>query len=109
MRDFDLRSHRCDVVSCYFDNRDETVEWFESRDLQGGGYTWEALVQASFELDPSVLASDIEYDSEALTFFAEVPSKAASDELKRRIERLASDESSRLKCMKRAEEGGCLE
>ncbi len=50
----------------YFDNRDETLEWFESRDLQGGGYTWQALVRAAFELDPSALASDIEYDAEAV-------------------------------------------
>jgi len=34
----------------YIDHSTETLQWFGSRGLQGGGYTWEALVRATFEL-----------------------------------------------------------
>jgi hypothetical protein len=93
----------------YFDNREDILNWFQSRDMQGGGYSWQALTRASFELDPSPLAVDIEYDPEAFTFFAIVTSKSASDELRRRIERLVQDVDFRQKCAEKAAEGGYFE
>jgi hypothetical protein len=97
------------VQVSYFDYREDILEWFQSRDLQGGGYTWEALVRSALELQRSPYADDVEYNSEGDAFFATVSSEEASEALKDVFRRLTTNESFRLECMAHAQRRGDLE
>lgn len=55
---------------CFDDFRMPQVPLFESRGLQGGGYTWEAVVSSLVKLKRPDLESDLTYDSEAGMFVA---------------------------------------
>lgn len=55
---------------CFDDFRMPQVPLFESRGLQGGGYTWEAVVSSLVKLKRPDLQSDLTYDSEAGMFVA---------------------------------------
>ena len=93
----------------FYDFRPETMAWFEQRQLQGGGYTWEALIRASLDISPPEPGYSIEFDSEGDQFFAYVDSGPAAAELKQRIERLTEDAAYRKVCMDAASQGGYLE
>lgn len=55
---------------CFDDFRMPSVPLFESRGLQGGGYTWEAVVSSLVKLKRPDLEPDLTYDSEAGMFVA---------------------------------------
>ncbi len=55
---------------CFDDFRMPSVPLFESRGLQGGGYTWEAVASSLVKLKRPDLESDLSYDSEAGMFVA---------------------------------------
>ena len=93
----------------HFNYRPEIIEFFESRGLQGGGYTWEALARSGLELTGSKLAVTIEFDSEGDALFAYSPSRPALEELEAVVKRLASDAAFRDECIALAEERGDLE
>jgi len=93
----------------YYDYRDATIQWFGARGMQGGGYTWEALVRAAFELEPSPLSNQIELDSEGGAFNAYVQSEEARAVLKQTIEKLVNDMDFRVRSLEHAEQGGYLE
>jgi len=93
----------------YFDYRDTTLQWFGARGLQGGGYTWEALVRAAFQMEPSPLVNQIELDSEGGAFNAYAESKEARAMLKQTIEKLVNDMDFRIQSLEHAKQGGYLE
>lgn len=55
---------------CFDDFRMPQIPLFETRGLQGGGYTWEAVVSSLVKLKRPDLESDLTYDSEAGMFVA---------------------------------------
>lgn len=97
------------ITVTFYDFRPETMAWFDQRALQGGGYSWEGLVRASFRVTPPASRYTIEYDSEGDQFFAYVDSGEAAADLKQRIERLTEDEAYRELCMAAASKVGYLE
>jgi hypothetical protein len=93
----------------YFNHHPEVIEFFESKGLQGGGYTWEALAKSGLELNGSKLVKIIEFDSEGDALFAYSPSRPALEELEAVLKKLSSDTAFRDKCLTLAEERGDLE
>ena len=93
----------------YFNYRPEVIEFFESKGLQGGGYTWEALARSGLYLSGSKFAGTIEFDSEGDALFAYSSSRPVLEELEVVVKRLASDAAFRDKCIALAEERGDLE
>jgi hypothetical protein len=55
---------------CLDDFRMPQLPLFEERGLQGGGYTWDAVVDSLVRLRRPDLAPDLTYDSEAGMFVA---------------------------------------
>lgn len=93
----------------YFNYRPELIAFFDSRDLQGGGYTWEALAKAGLELTGSELADLIDFDAEGDALFANSSSLAALKELESVVKRIAADPAFRNQCIELAAETGELE
>lgn len=93
----------------YFDYRPEALDWFQSKGLQGGGYSWEALVKAVFELEPSPLMSQIELDSEGSAFNAYATSVEAREWLKSTIRKLVQHGQFRSQALEMAKQQGFLE
>lgn len=93
----------------YFNYRPEVLAFFESKGLQGGGYTWEALAKAGLELSDSELADSIEFDPEGDMLFATSSSRPALEELDSIVKRLAADPGFREQCIQQASETGELE
>lgn len=93
----------------YFNYDPQVIEFFESKGLQGGGYTWEALARAGLEISGSTLIGEIDFDSESDSLFAYASSRPVLEELESVVERLASDAAFRDRCMALAEERGALE
>ena len=93
----------------YFNYRPEVMAFFESKGLQGGGYTWEALAKSGLELTGSILADTIEFDSEGDALFAYSRSRPALEQLEVVVKRLATDSVFRDKCIALAAKRGDLE
>ena len=93
----------------YFNYRPELLAFFESKGLQGGGYTWEGLAKAGLELTNSELADSIEFDAEGGALFATSSSRRALEELDSIVMRLATDPVFRDQCVTYASESGDLE
>ena len=55
---------------CFDDFRMPPLALFEERGLQGGGYTWEAVVSSLVKLRRPDLEADLSYDSESGMFVA---------------------------------------
>ena len=93
----------------YFNYEPEISIYFEKRELQGGGYTWEALVKAVIENEFPNLLSNIRFDSEGDAFFAHVKDEITANKIKTVIEKLSSDIDYREKYFKIAKQHGYLE
>jgi hypothetical protein len=93
----------------YYNHKPEVIEFFESKGLQGGGYTWEALAKAGLKITKAKLADSIEFDSEGDALFASSESKKALVELETVIKQIASDTVFRDKCFALAEQDADLE
>ena len=93
----------------YFNYRPEMLALFESKGLQGGGYTWEGLAKAGLTLTNSALADQIEFDPEGDALFATSTSRQALEQLESVVKRLASDSAFRDQCFELAAESGVLE
>ena len=93
----------------YFNHNPEVINFFESKGLQGGGYTWEALAKAGLKISQTKLSESIEFDSEGDALFANSESKEALTEQEAVIKKIASDTVFRDKCLALAEQDGDLE
>ncbi|WP_426687924.1 Imm51 family immunity protein [Rhodanobacter ginsengiterrae] len=93
----------------YFNYRPEVLAFFESKGLQGGGYTWEGLAKAGLELTDSELADLIEFDPEGDALFATSSSRPALEQLDSIVKRLGTDSAFRDQCIAHASESGELE
>lgn len=93
----------------YFNYRPDLLAFFESKGLQGGGYTWEALAKAGLELSGSEYIGRIEFDSEGDALFATSAFLPALNELEAMVKRLADDPAFRGSCIALALESGELE
>lgn len=93
----------------YHNHRDEMIEFFESKRLQGGGYTWEGLARAGLELSGSKVLPLIEFDPEADALYAYSSSRAALEELDVIVKRIAADAGFRDECIALATRDGILE
>ena len=60
---------------------DATYELFETRGLQGGGYTWQAIANALIALHAPELAALVEVDAEAEEMSAYAQDRAALEAL----------------------------
>lgn len=93
----------------YFNYKPEILAYFESVELQGGGYTWEALVRAAVSTEAHAALAEIEFDSEGDAFVAYTANESVANKVKEIIERLSSDISYREKYIKLAGSEGYLE
>jgi hypothetical protein len=93
----------------YYNYRPEMLAFFESKGLQGGGYTWEALGKAGLALGGAKLAGLVQFNPEGDGLFAESSSRAALEELKSIVERIARDAAFREQCIALAAKRGELE
>ncbi|NJO13073.1 MAG: TetR family transcriptional regulator, partial [Gammaproteobacteria bacterium] len=65
-----LVTHDHGGFSLCFDHFDATYETLEARDLQGGGYTWHAIVESLVRLHAPEISSRVDYDPEGSMFVA---------------------------------------
>lgn len=93
----------------YFNHKKETFEYFLGKGLQGGGYTWEALVRAAIFDKESTALLTIEFDSEGDAFFAHTTDKRDANLIKRVVERLSRDLEYREICIEKATAAGAIE
>lgn len=61
-----LHEHGPNLLSITFSAIDDFIEYLESQDGQGGGYSWEATVKAVLEMR-SIRLADVDFDPECLT------------------------------------------
>jgi hypothetical protein len=92
-----------------YDHRQETLAFMEERGLQGGGPTWEALIQAALELSAPERLEAIEFDAEGDCVFVTSRSKPDLEFARETAIRLMSDPELRERCIAHADEGGYLE
>ena len=93
----------------YFNYKASELKYFETIGLQGGGYTWVALIKAVLENESPELMPQIEFDPEGDAFFAYAASEDNANRIKAVIERLSSDINYREKYIKIATDGGYIE
>ena len=93
----------------YFNHKPEALAYFERKGLQGGGYTWEALVRAAVSEESPSMLEEIEFDSEGDAFNAYTESENVANKIKVIIEKLSSDIAYRKKCIQIAGSEGYLE
>ncbi len=98
-----------DISYSYFNYKPELLAFFDSRGLQGGGYTWEALAKAGLELTGGEFVALIEFDPEGDQLFANSSSRPALEHLATLVNRIAVDVAFRKECIKLAAERGWLE
>ena len=90
----------------YYNYDPKILAVFEEKQLQGGGYTWEALIKAVFN---GASPNGTEFDPEGDAFYAYASSAADLEGVKEAIERLRDDPKFLEECMLRAGQGGYLE
>lgn len=93
----------------YFNYKEKILTYFESKELQGGGPTWAALVRAALEMEASPHLHDIQFDEEGDMLFLFSLHEQPLLAVKVIIERLNSDLTFREKCIKHAASAGYLE
>lgn len=93
----------------YYNYKMDVTEYFANANLQGSGYTWEALVKAAVKTESPELLAQIEFAPEGGTFAAYTTSDAVANKIKEVIEKLSSDLAYRDKFMKIASDGGYIE
>jgi len=93
----------------YFNYKKKILSYFESKELQGGGPTWAALVRAGLEIEDSSHLDNIEFDEEGDMLFLYSSEKQSVYTAKKMIERLNRDIAFREKCINHAHSGGYLE
>ena len=92
-----------------YDFRPETLEFMENNDLQGGGPTWEGLIQAALEIRSPSTLSTIEFDEEADMALVTSEVKESMDIVKSLVSLIMSDSTFRQQCIEHAQAGGYLE
>jgi|GEM_PF-4470765 len=93
----------------YYNYKTDVTEYFGKANLQGSGYTWEALVKAAIMTESPDALSKIEFAPEGGTFIAYTSSETLANKVKAVIEKLSSDLAYRDKFMKIAGDGGYIE
>lgn len=93
----------------YFNHKDDVLSYFESKGLQGGGYTWEALVRAALEIEAPEQLARLESDPEADAFYAYAPTESVANTVKGVLEKLSADIQYRERCIERAIQNGYIE
>ena len=93
----------------YFNYEDETLEYFHSRRLQGGGYTWAGLARAGLELQSSPYLRDIYFDPEGDALFLVASNTDAIAAVADVVARLEKDMEYRETCIAHARSRGYLE
>ena len=93
----------------YFNHHPKMLDYLESKNLQGGGYTWEALAKAAIgELAPEI-GTQIDYDPESDYLFALSADREVLKVLENLLQRLSTDLPLRERCVQIAIEAGYLE
>lgn len=67
------------------------LAYFEKLGLQGGCYTWEALIKPAITSEAPEFMSKIEFDPEGDAFFACTANEVVTDKVKTIIEKLSTD------------------
>ena len=93
----------------YINHRAFTLAYFQIRGLQGGGPTWEALLQAAMEIENPSLLEKIELDAEGDGLYFRATDYESATEAKKLLERLIGSFFFREYCLLRAFREGYLE
>ena len=93
----------------YFNFEDKTLDYFFSRGLQGGGYTWAGLARAGLELESSRHLYSIYFDPEGDYLFLDATNKDAVLAVIEVVARMVKDIDYREACIAHARSRGYLE
>lgn len=93
----------------YYNHRPFTLAYFQFRGLQGGGPTWEALLQAAVETKNPSLLDQIELDAEGDGLFFSATDYHSAIAAKKLLENLIQSFLFREYCLLKALVGGYLE
>lgn len=104
-----VRNVNNQYVINYYNYNEDVAAYFAKAGLQGGGYTWEALVKAAVKTESPDFLPQIEFSPEGGTFIAYTASDEIANKLKTIIKKLSSDVAYRGKNLKIASDGGYIE
>jgi Immunity protein 51 len=90
--------------SLCFDDFDATYNLLEARDLQGGGYTWHAIVESLVRLHAPEISSRVDYDPEGSMFVAYGTDRDALLRVAQLIRRATEDQAVLLEAIDHADE-----
>lgn len=93
----------------YYNYNASVTDYFDKAGLQGGGYTWVALVTAAIKTEAPELLAQIEFSPEGGTFIAYSASETVANKIKTVLEKLSADLGYRGKQVKKATDGGYIE
>lgn len=93
----------------YYNYNSDVTDYFTKASLQGGGYTWEALVTAALKSEAPESLAQIEFAAQGGAFIAYTANEGIADKVKSVIEKLSADLSYRGKLVKIATDGGYIE
>ena len=99
------------AIFSYYDSSesDSHVHQFLDRGLQGGGYTWEALILAAVQIFHPSIEYRLEFDPEADGIAIWSEDQQALNQVAKLVGRIKSDPHFLEACLKHAEEEGYLE
>jgi Immunity protein 51 len=98
-----LVEHDNGSYSLCFDDFDVHYDFFEARELQGGGYTWHAVVESLVRLHAPQLVDRVKYDPEGSMFVAYGDHRDALLTVAQLIRRANDDESVLLEAVEAAD------
>lgn len=93
----------------YYNYNANVTDYFNKAGLQGGGYTWVALVTAAVKTEAPELLGKIEFSPEGGTFIAYCASETVANKIKTVLKKLSANLGYREKQIKTATAGGYIE
>src|SRR5262245_36081823 len=103
-----FHEHGPAAFSITFSEIDDFIEYLESQEGQGGGYSWEAMVKAILEIR-AIELDDVDFDPEGDMFAATSPNKASLETIARIIKELTEDRKLMEQAITHAKDGGYFE
>ncbi len=92
-----------------YDFRPETLKFMDENNLQGGGPTWLALIQAALELESPTTLETVNFDDESDVVRITSGSESSIKVIQMYVSLIMTDSDFRDRCIKKAKVGGYLE